>query len=130
MLFLCFDLGGANYLEIVTQSVGRDVGDVMGYKRVVVKGDQEPAIVSLREAVYLQKGIEVMKEESPVGEHQSNGRIENTIRQIQGVFRSMKDALESRYGKRLEGDSWAIPWLRKHVGAMMNRLHIQPENGI
>ena len=69
--------------------------------------------------------VEMVMEESPVGEHQSNGQIEGAIRQIQGVFRSMKDALEARIGKRLKGDSWAIPWLIKHATAMMNRLHVQ-----
>ena len=37
----------------------------------------------------------------------------------------MKDALESRIGKRLDGECWAIQWLIKHAAAMLNRLHVQ-----
>ena len=68
--------------------------------------------------------IEMVLEETPVGEHQSNGRIEATIRQIQGVFRSIKDGLESKIGERIGGDHWIVPWIVRHAAAMMNRLKI------
>ena len=85
---------GANGYAI--QCLGRDIADIMGYKRVIVKADQEPAIVALREAVFLQKGIEVMKEESPVGESQSNGEAENAVQAAQAQIRTMLMALERR----------------------------------
>ena len=48
------------------------------------------------------QGIEqierIVLEESPVKEAQSNGAIENAIRQIQGQIRTTKDCLESRLG--------------------------------
>ena len=47
--------------------------------------------------------VELILEESPVGEHQSNGEVENDIRRIQGQVRSMKDGLETRIGRN---NSW------------------------
>ena len=59
----------------------------------MLKDDQEPAIKALREAVIRRinaiKGdvnIQVITEESPVGESQSNGEVESAIKQIQGQF--------------------------------------------
>lgn len=53
------------------------------------KSDQEPALKQLKEAVtrhYMQGDTrikQVIIEESPVGESQSNGEIENEIKQLQ-----------------------------------------------
>ena len=38
-------------------------------------------------------------EESPVGEHQSNGEIENAVGRVQGQYRSIKHGLEARIGE-------------------------------
>ena len=40
--------------------------------------------------------VEFVMEESPVEEHQSNGTIEVTVREIQKQVRVMKSALEER----------------------------------
>lgn len=98
----------------------------MGYRKMILKSEQGLDICDLKKAVRLEcADIEIVMDESPVGEYQSNGQIESAICQVQGVFRSMKDALESRLGKRLDGDCWAIPRLIKQASAMMNRMHVQ-----
>ena len=69
-----------------------------GYRRVIIKSDQEPSIMALKEAVKreIELEVEIAFEESPVGEHQSNSEIENAINRIRGQLRVSKDALESR----------------------------------
>ena len=48
------------------------------------KSDQEPAILALKQAVReSMHTVEFVMEESPVEEHQSNGTIEVTVREIQ-----------------------------------------------
>ena len=64
----------------------------LGHAKIVFKSDGEPAIISLNEAVKRESEIDIVLEESPVGEHQANGDIERAIRQVQGQFRFMKDA--------------------------------------
>ena len=88
----------------------------------MLKSDGEPAIISLKEAVKRESEIDMVLEESPVGEHQANGDIEGAIRQVQGQFRTMKDALETRYNERIKGDHNSIPWLFSHAASTINRV--------
>eukprot|EP00969_Alexandrium_andersonii_P062176 2739497-Alexandrium_andersonii.AAC.1 len=50
----------------------------LGHRKVVLKSDQEPSIMALKEAVQRECGtsVEVTMEESPVGERESNGVAE------------------------------------------------------
>ena len=58
--------------------------DWLGLRRIVFKSDQEPAILALKQAVRESMAtVEFVMEESPVEEHQSNGTIEVTVREIQ-----------------------------------------------
>ncbi len=43
-------------------------------------------------------------EESPVGDSKSNGVIENVVKAIQGHSRTIRDGLEARYQRRIEGE--------------------------
>jgi len=55
----------------------------MGYTKIILKSDQEPAIVALKNAVRNLKESEIIPEESPAYEHQSNGTIESAINRIE-----------------------------------------------
>ena len=48
----------------------------MGYKRVILKSDQEPSIVALCDAVKNGWHGEIVPEASPKGESKSNGEVE------------------------------------------------------
>ena len=78
-------------------ALGREI-TLSGYNRMILKSDQEPAILNLLKAVKNERAedIEIMLEQSPVGEHQSNGEVEITVQLLEGQLRSMKLALESR----------------------------------
>ena len=58
-----------------------------------MRSDNEPAISALKEAVRRETDVEI---EVPVGDHQANGLFENAIKNAQGQFRMIQDALESR----------------------------------
>ena len=75
----------------------------MGHNKLVLKSDGEHAIVALKKAVKDQSVLDLILEESPVGEHQANGLVESTVRQVQGQVRTMKDALETRIGVKIGG---------------------------
>ena len=99
----------------------------LGYKKVICKSDNEPAILALKEAARKELDVQVVMEESAVGDHQGNGKAESAIRQVQGQFRAMKDALETRYGRRIEGDHRRIPWLMMHAVPVINRSPKGPD---
>jgi hypothetical protein len=96
----------------------------MGYRRVILKSDQEPSIMALKAAVKRELESEVSFEESPVGEHQSNGAVENAVKRVQGQVRTMRDALESRIGERIKGEDNVFTWMVRHAAASMNRYQV------
>jgi hypothetical protein len=86
-----------------------------------MKSDNEPAILALEEAVRRESDVEIVMEEVPVADHQANGLVENAIKNVQGQFRVIKDALESRQGRRIDGEHPVVPWMVMHAASVVNR---------
>lgn len=101
----------------------------LGHNRIILKSDQEPAIIALKTAVKGRKTVEIVPEESPAYASSSNGAIESTNKHIQDQIRALKDALESRIGVRLEKDKNIISWLVMHAAEAINRHHIPRARG-
>ena len=74
----------------------------------------------MKEATYVQ----IKFEESPVGDHQANGIIENGVNDIKNQFKAIKDGLGTIYGKIINGYHPAVPWLMKHAAGTINRRRI------
>ena len=58
------------------------------YANVLLKSDQEHAIVAVKDAAMIKlkaMGVNVSKEEAPQAESQSNGLVEETVKRIKGV---------------------------------------------
>ncbi len=67
------------------QAAGREI-DLAGLRRMIVRSDQEPALLELLRAVKAERpeDLEIQPEQSPVGESKSNGEIERAIQTVQG----------------------------------------------
>ena len=100
------------------------VVESLGHSKVILKSDQEPAMLSLKDAVKSEARVDIVMEESPEHESKSNGEVERAIQVIQGQFRTMKDRLESRYRQRISGEHPCIPWLIAHASDTVNRYHV------
>ena len=89
---------------------GREV-EMSGYGRMILKSDQEPSIKELLRAVKRERAedIEVLMEESPVGEHASNGAVEKAIQDVQAQIRTMRLAVQGRYKCNLRNDHPIMP---------------------
>ena len=89
------------------ERLAKDITDGLGYSKFTLEDDQEPAIKTLREAVIRRviairgDGAQVIPEESPVGESESNGDVEAAIKQVQGQVRTMRLLVQSRYNEIL-----------------------------
>jgi thiol-disulfide isomerase/thioredoxin len=105
----------------VVHRVGYDLSNIMGYKRVVLKSDQEPAIKKLKAAVRREYSLEIPEEQSAVGDSQSNGEVEIAIQVIEGQIRTLKCQLEHRLGSEMPSDHPLLPWLVRHAGATISR---------
>jgi hypothetical protein len=103
---------------------GHRIIDGLGYGEVVLKSDQEPSIMALKREIKERLRGTVKTEESPVGEHQSNGEIENAVGRVQGQYRSIKHWLEARIGEKIKGDSSIVAWMVRHSGNVINRYQV------
>ena len=107
--------------EYAIRRGAQDVNKILGYNKMISKGDQEPALRTMMERMKMMCGDQCTLDETPVGDSQSNGSIESTIKQVQGQFRTMRGALESRYGKEISPKSNAMTWLVRHAGGTLFR---------
>ena len=102
--------------------LSEDIGS-LGYNRIILKSDQEPAIKDLKIRVKTERSEDIIMEESPAYEHRSNGEVERAIQTIQGQVRTIKSALESRYETTMGPDSNMMPWMVRHAANVINRYH-------
>ncbi len=114
--------------EYAVGAVVREI-ELSGYNRLILKSDQGPDILNLLKAVKRERkeDIQIMLEESQVGEHQSNREIGRVNQILQGQFRSMKLALELRYGKPIRSDHSIFPWLVIYAGSLLIICKLGPD---
>ena len=94
--------GGSPYAVKYLSGVLRD----LGYRKLVLKSDNEPSILLLKDQVKENcKEIEIIYQEVPVGDHAANGMIENAIKVLKGQIRAARLSSEKKLGKRISGSS-------------------------
>ena len=96
----------------------------LGYKRVIIKSDQEPALIDLVKAVAENWEGEVVKEHSPAHESQSNGFIERAVQSIVGQARVIKTALERRTESDIPIDHPIVTWIFEHAADVLNKYQV------
>ena len=75
--------------DLVLQRLISDLG-LLGYRRMIVKTDQEPAIVDLVKVLKDRFAGEIILESSPVGDSQGNGGAESGVKSIEGMIVGVK----------------------------------------
>ena len=85
--------------------------DMMGSKKIVLKTDQEPAILDLAKEVRNKRDLETVPENSPVGDSQANGLAEKGVQEIAGQIRVLKLGLEANYQCTIPVRHPIMPWL-------------------
>ena len=100
------------------------IAEEFGYGGVPVrvKSDQEPAIVDVQRAVIAKRGnAPTIPVNSPVGDSQSNGRVENAIKKVRNMVKTILSSLESRWGIRVARDHPVYPWVFEWAADLMTR---------
>ena len=110
--------------EYAIRRAVQDVCKILGYNRMIFKGDQEPALRTFMDRTKMLCGDQCVLEESPVGESQSNGAIENAIQGIEGQFRAMRSDLETCYNRIVPSSHPCRPWLIRHASGTAFREKI------
>ena len=104
--------------------------DFMGYKRIILKSDQEPSIIALCDAVKNGWHGEIVLEASPKGANKSNGEVERAVQSVHGLARTLKDFLEQKSGIALESWSPLLAWLVEHCFNLLLLFHkSEPHDG-
>ena len=98
--------------------------DSLGYKRVAMKTDREASIVAVQEMVKQESKTEIVIENSPKGESQSNGLPEAAVRELSGMIRTLKDSIETKTGEKIEKKSAMMAWIVEHSGNMITRYRV------
>ena len=96
----------------------------LGHKKVIIKSDQEPAIMDLINGVIEARAESTIPENSPVGESQSNGLVERAVRSTKDQIRTLKLALQKRISCRIPPRHPAMAWLVQHAGAVISKYQV------
>ena len=97
-----------------------------GYRRVILKMDNEPSIKALKAlAIKAMDGVEAIPEESKTGDSRANGRAEVSVRETKREVRALVSDLETRIGKSNLPDSHPIlTWVSRHSDFLVSRYRI------
>ena len=94
-----------------------------GYSRVILKSDNEPAIVALLGEALKGLRIEgleqVAEEHPPPYDSQANGGIETGCRIVRGHLRTMQTCLESCISSKIPTTHPVMAWLVEHVANLL-----------
>ena len=94
----------------------------VGYKKIILKGDNEPAIVAVQEEIKKRREEETILENAPVGQSQSNGVAERAVQAAGEQIRVLKLALENRLGVKITATHPIMAWLATHAGDLLNKF--------
>lgn len=114
---------GSDAEWVVKQAI-RDL-ERMGIRgKVVLKSDQEPAIVEmLNDVARRRDGAQTILEHAPRGDSQANGRAERAVRTTEEFVRVFKFELEQRLdGKEIDVQSAVFEWLVEHAVDVVNKF--------
>ena len=138
------------YLNNIVQRVNNIITSV-GCPKIVIKADQEPAMISLQKEIRKELWNEVIEitnkvkdtrkgesddnpggvvilENSPVGESQSNGIVEHAIQEVQYQIRKMKMQIEQNMASKLSNDSPIWPWLIQYAAQVIHTFKVHKED--
>eukprot|EP00435_Cladocopium_sp_Y103_P060007 s42_g21.t1 len=99
--------------------------DKVGYKRLIMRSDNEPSIKALKSAVKAAvSGVEVVLEESKTGDSRSNGMIESAVKECKRQCRAMKSALQEHIGAEIDDKHPLLSWVARHGCFLVSRYRL------
>ena len=91
--------------------------------KVIVKTDQEPSIAYLiKDLVERREDGRTIVEEAPVESKGSNGIVERTVQEVEGLLRSVYLGLQERLGRKVSTRERIVAFIPDYVAYLVNRL--------
>ena len=113
----------------ISGRVAEDLAE-FGYRGVgvCIKSDQEPAILEVqRKVAEIRCGAKTVPVNSPAGDSKSNGRVENAIRRVQAMIRTLRSSLEAKLGVKVGKGHALYPWLIEWAADLLTRYKVNSE---
>ena len=115
------------YVEHVAKLLIRDISE-LGYEdAIIVKCDQENALVDLVKGMKRLRRGPIVIEHSKAKDSQTNGRAERAVQTIEGITRTLKLALERRIGAQVPCGHPIMAWLIPHGAETINRSQVSQD---
>ena len=91
-----------------------------GYRRLILKSDQEPSIIALCRSVRDGFHGDIVLENAPKESHEkSNGEAENAVKLVAGMARTLHEELKLR-GVTVGSRHPLLAWLVAHCGSLLS----------
>ena len=99
-----------------------------GFKRILVRSDNERSLLSLIERVMNNlTGVELVQMTSPEGDHAANGLAEVGVREIKAQTRILRSQLEQRLGSRIDEKDPLMSWIPRHAANCVSRCELMDD---
>ena len=93
---------------------------------VLVKSDSELALTSLIESWStmraMKSGSRMTIENSLVGSSWSNGVVDGAVRSVQGMIRTIRNAIEETWEENLDVTDSVWPWIAEQAWLLVTRF--------
>ena len=90
-----------------------------------LRTDQEPSVQALAQAVAPRRTGMTVVELTPVRSSSSLGSAERFIQSVAGLVRTLKLALQRKFGRAILADSCWFPLLVRHAAWLLNRYQVR-----
>ncbi len=110
------------------QQVIADIGK-MGYRKVVLRSDQEPAVSALLDKIKELRNEETIIEWAPRFDSDAHGLAERAVQAVEGQVRTMKLELESRLKGRVPVEHPIFTWLMRHAADVISKVEVKRATG-
>ena len=90
---------------------------------LTLKSDQESSLEGLLNIVKQQRGEDITVEASAAYDKQSKGEVKYAVQEVQGKVRTLKYALESRIGRKIDPGADYFAWMVSHASLLLNVYH-------
>ena len=96
----------------------------LGYTKLILKSDQEPAIKKLAQEVKNGCPSEIILENSQKYVSQSNGEAERAVQSVQGMIRTLKEHVEHKADMKIPSTHPILAWLVEYASILLNLYHV------
>ena len=94
----------------------------LGFRRIILKCDNEPSTTALQDAViHACVGVDVIPQGPLEGDHMANGLVEMAVRTVKRQCRTHRNSAEQNTSVRITDDSPFLCWLFRFAAQVIHK---------